>query len=205
MPRVRWGAVPDAPDFCPDAVWRALREPSPLTVQLLAAPVGVLGVSLLGLGWLALVPVQAIWVPGSVPGLTGSVLVLVLLHEGVHLVAHPGAGRSAQSTLGFWPRYCVPYTHYTGEVSRTRLLVMLLAPLVAVSVLPFGLAAITPALAPWAAASLTNVLLCSADLLNVGLLLTQVPADGRVRNRGARTYWRRPASSPTSAQTAAPP
>jgi hypothetical protein len=46
----------------------------------------------------------------------------------VHALVHPMAGRSPHSILGFWSSLGF-YAHYDGEMSRNRLVAILLMPL----------------------------------------------------------------------------
>ena len=55
-------------------------------------------------------------------------IVCIVAHE-LHLLFHPGGGRSAQSMVLIWPRRFQFGVYYAGFMKRSRWLVMRLAPL----------------------------------------------------------------------------
>jgi hypothetical protein len=201
------GPIPEDPAFEPaPPVWRALCEPHPAWLQLIALPFCALGIFATLRCWIALAPAAlrfeihagasgGRWVglsAGPAMFFAGFTL-LVLVHEGIHLLAHPDIGRSPHSILGAWPRMLLFYAQYLGEMSRTRFIAILLMPFL---VLSPGLALLAAALR-WpspilAGFSLFNALSAGGDLFAVSLLLWQVPARAIVRNRGWKTYWRGP-------------
>jgi hypothetical protein len=98
---------------------------------------------------------------------------LTAFHELLHIAAHPAAGRSSQSIVGFWPSRVLFYAHYDGELTRNRFVAILLS-------------------SGWIAfISTFNAFLACVDVLGAGMVLFQIPATAVVRNQGWRTYWRR--------------
>ena len=184
------GAVPDAPDFSPDAAWRPLREPSPWVMQLFAIPLGIVACIVVALLWRFLTPFRD--VSFNSPGILVIFLVAIIpIHELLHAAAHPRGGVSASSILGCWPSRGLFYAHYLGELSRERFIAILLMPFLVISFAPWLVCAIlsrSPALLVFI--SMVNALFACGDIFAVGLLLFQVPSGATVRNKGWRTFWK---------------
>jgi hypothetical protein len=189
--RFHFGAVPCSPDFVPDALWKPLREPSPWMVNLIALPIGIVAAGVVAVLWLAITPLQDVIPTMSLPGFLVSFAGMVVVHELIHAAVHPRSGRSPHSIVGFWPSRGMFYAHYDGELTRTRFVAILLAPLVVISFVPLLVAAVAQVTSGWVAfISAFNTFLACADILGAGLVLFQIPATAIVRNQGWRTYWR---------------
>jgi hypothetical protein len=140
--------------------------------------------------WFTVTPLRDITSAISLPTFVLSLAGLVVVHELLHVLAHPMAGRSPHSILGFWPRVCF-YANYDGELSRNRLVAILLMTLLPITVLPLLVSAVTQDSSAWVAfVSAFNAFCACADMLEAGLVLFQIPATGIVRYRSLRTYWR---------------
>src|SRR5512134_2919791 len=123
--RFHLGAIPSSPDFVPDAPWRALRQPpSPWTENLLALPIGVVAAVTVAASWFLVTPLRDITPAMSLPAFLLLFAGLVVIHEFIHALAHPMAGLSPHSILGFDPSPAGGgfYGHYSGEMTRNRLL-----------------------------------------------------------------------------------
>jgi hypothetical protein len=108
--------------------------------------------------------------------------VYFLAHEFVHALAAPSFGFTDKSVIGVWPAGGVAYSHYEGEMSRGRWILMLLTPFLTLSVLPFAAAAVAGWHSPYLAAlSLVNVVGSYVDLYYAGRLFLKVPAGAFVR------------------------
>ncbi len=202
--RFHLGAIPETPDFSPAAPWRALREPTPWVMQLLALPLGIAACVAVGAGWVFLTPVHE--VPWDSPGLLlGAFLITIPIHELIHAIVHPGSGGSADSILGFWPSRLLFYAHYVGELTRARFITILLMPLLIISFVPLVVCAVMGHSSGLLAfSSVLNALCACGDIFGFGLLLFQIPCNAMVRNQGWRTYWRLPetlAAQPPCAHT----
>src|SRR5688572_23663561 len=148
--RLHLGAIPSSPDFEPAAPWKALREPSPWLAQLYAFPIGF-GVGLLIVVlWVVATPLEVEASPVSTSALLGSFFGIVVVHELIHAAVHPMAGRSRQSILGLWPSRLLFYAHYDGEMTRNRMIAVLLMPLLLISVVPLVIAGVTQLACGWA-------------------------------------------------------
>ena len=116
---------------------------------------------------------------------------LTVIHELLHAVVHPMKGLSPRTVLGFWPSTLMFYAHYDGEVSRNRLIAILLTPLIIISIVPLVVAAVVQVTSGWAAfLSCFNAVLACVDMLGVAMLLFQVPRTAVVRNQGWKSYWK---------------
>ena len=69
------------------------------------------------------------------------------------------------------------YAHYDGEMSRNRLVAILLMPLLIISIVPLLVSAVTQVSSGWVAfVSAFNAFCACADMLQAGLVLFQIPA-----------------------------
>lgn len=188
--RFHLGPIPSSPDFVPDAAWRSLRAPPPWLGGLLALPIGVVAAVVVVMLWLLVMPLRDIASAVSLPVLLFSFAGIVVVHELIHALVHPMAGRSPHSILGFWPSVGF-YANYDGEMSRNRLVTIMLMPLLIISIVPLLVSAVTQVASGWVAfVSAFNAFLSCADMLDAGLVLFQIPANRIVRFHGWRIYWR---------------
>jgi hypothetical protein len=191
--RLHLGPIPAAPDFTPDETWRSLKEPSPWLMQLIATPIGIVASIILLLLWTTLTPLR-ITIPRHEAGLLiilPCFASLIIIHELIHAAVHPMKGCSPQSILGFWASRLLFYAHYDGELSRNRLLAILVAPLLAISLTPLIASCILQRGSGWIAfSSILNALMACGDILGASLVLFQLPRHAIVRNQGWKTYWK---------------
>ena len=191
--RFHLGAIPCSPDFVPDASWKPLRQPSPWMGLLAAYPIGVVAAGIVAVLWLAITPfqLQDVISTMSLHGFLVSFVGMVVVHELIHLVVHPMSGRSPHSIVGAGGPTTGVYAHYAGEMTRNRFVAILLMPLVIVSFVPLFVAAVGQISSGWMAfISAVNAFGACADILDAGLVLSQIPATATVRCRGLRIYWR---------------
>lgn len=191
--RFHLGAIPSSPDFAPDASWQPLRQPSPWLALLAAYPIGIVAAGLVAMLWLAFTPFRLHDVTSgmSLRGFLVSFAGMVVVHELIHLVVHPMSGRSTHSIVGAGGPTTGVYAHYAGEMSRNRLVAILLMPLVIISFVPLLVAAVAQVSSGWVAfISVFNAFGACADMLDAGLVLFQIPATATVRCRGLGIYWR---------------
>lgn len=188
--RFHIGPIPESPDFIPDETWKALREPSPWIFQLLALPIGIGSGLLILFLWWYLTPLSAGNGDMSLSIFLLNFAGIVIVHELIHALIHPGNGRHHASILGLWPTKILFYAHYDGKLSRDRFIAILLMPLLVISVLPLLILAITQTASGWLAfISSFNALLACGDILAAGMIWAQIPANATVRNQGWKTYW----------------
>jgi hypothetical protein len=125
----------------------------------------------------------------SLPAFLLSFAGMVVVHELIHLLVHPMAGRSPHSIVGSGPTSC--YAHYDGELSRNRLVAILLMPVPIISIVPLLVSAVTQVSSGWAAfVSVLNAFGACADMLEAGLVLFQIPPTAIVRYKSWRIFWK---------------
>lgn len=204
--RFHVGRVPPSADFDPDADgWTRLREPSDSTFLTLATLVGIGAAVALNV-WISTVrsaspdhevitirpgdlTVTSVAI-GALAAVAGLAAILIL-HELLHLAAHPGNGRSAYSVLGVLPRCLVLYAFYGGEISRGRFLLMVTLPFVVLSLAPavaFTLSGHAPL---WLGlAAVVNALFSGGDLVAALMVVTQLPRGSVLRHNSWDAYWK---------------
>jgi hypothetical protein len=184
-----------------DEGWRPIDAPSPRKGQLLAAALGIaLMTTLVGL---LIVDSVVRPTPAYARELTTSALAALLafvfllfipLHELLHLIWHPRRGLSDRSRVVIWPSRLRVGVYFEGVLSRSRWLAMRTSAFLLLSVLPaiFLLSPLRLSLELEAAISMLmvlNALGSGGDALAVLLVLSQVPAAGRIRFQGGRAGW----------------
>ena len=189
--RLHFGAIPSSPDFVPAAPWRSLRQPpSPWMENLLALPIGVVAAVTVAALWFLVTPLRDITPAMSLPAFLLLFAGLVVVHELIHALVHPMSGLSPHSILGFWASLGF-YAHYDGEMSRDRLVAILLMPLLIISIVPLLVLAVTQVATGWVAfISAFNAFCSSVDIMLAGSVLLHVPATAIVRLKSWRIYWR---------------
>lgn len=193
------GPIPEDTSFDPQADgWVMLHEPPPTRLMLLAVPLGMVLAAGLALLWSTIVtvrpPADSFSMTITLPGLLAAIaalLAFLLLHELLHALPQVLSGSSEPVVIGFWPRYMAPYVAYLGPLSREAQLVSGVMPLLVLTLLPFAVALVAPAMVPWMAGlSILNVLGSAADLVGLVLIVRQVPPRAILRNQGHVTWWR---------------
>ena len=171
--------------------WRPLREPSIQTYTILSTVVAAVVVGC------AIAVVKA--VTGNYPSLTPTswwdvlgVVAMLVIHEFLHLLAHPQLGGSRLSILGIWPKAGVAYAQYLGEMTVRRFLLILVAPVFVLSFVPivaslFGVLKVDEWPIRYA---LWNLLFSAGDLFGIGLLLRDSQISQTVKNLGWQTWVR---------------
>lgn len=197
--RFIWGPIPSSKYFDPEAArWSLLKSP-PVERAVLQAGFGM--APCLVMAGLALqraaddLQVTTFLIILLLPA------VLVLVHELAHLVGYLVDPRSPHLLTGIWPAHGIWYVVYDAPLPRGRVLLMLAAPFVALSV-PLGLAATCIGGSyGWGLAylALMHAALCVGDFASFLRVARQVPHGGFVHNNGWCTYW-----SPTRPPQIAP-
>jgi hypothetical protein len=197
--RLHYGAIPE--EFDLSAEWRLLSEPGPKVAALIATWfVGLPSLALFAFAWSALgySPLKLFNGFGLFwPFFIGSAIfvVLVVIREGVHLLAHPRSGASGYSVVGVMRNPLIFYAQYLGPLSRNRFLFILLLPFIVLSIIPL-LMALSTELPPGFAYFLAffsslNALSSCADLYGAWLLGSQLKSNVEIRNNGWKSYWKK--------------
>lgn len=192
--KFKFNGIPENPLFEPEQQgWTAMKEPSPWVLQAFGLPVGIIAAGCIGALWWAFVDIDFKAVQ-DLPLPLAFILICVLMiviHEIVHMLAHPGAGMSSDTIMGFWPAKMLFFAHWDAELTRKRFLTILVMPFVVLSVLPLLVGIALGSAHPYVAAfTLMNALAACCDLLGVALVLAGVPRNAKVRNKGWKTYYR---------------
>jgi len=190
--RFHLGAIPSSPDFVPAAPWRSLRQPSSIWLEhLLALPIGIVATVTVAALWFLVTPLRDITPATSLPVFLLWFAGFGVAHELSHALVHPKAGLSPHSILGFWPSRMSFYANYDREMSRNRLVAILLMPLLTISIVPLLVSAVIQVASGWVAFfSAFNFLCGCGDMLLAGLVLSQIPATAIVRFKSWRIFWR---------------
>ena len=205
--RIHFGNVPEIADVQPEAEGlHNIRGPKASVGYLLAGLTGflllimpIMGLCLI-LSFFALSSTETtsrLHPPAPWGAVLLALLVYVPLHELLHLVWHPRLGLSNQSVLVIWPTKLRFGVYYEGCMSRTRWLLMRIAPFVVLSLVPAGLSAIFQNV-PFNHTIKTffEVLLVvngvgsGGDVIAMILVLFQVPPSALLCFRGGRAYWK---------------
>lgn len=120
-----------------------------------------------------------------------ALIAMVPVHELIHALAY-GQGICSQHLLvGCWPSRGLCYALYDSPMPRNRVLGMLVAPFLALSILPL-------LCLPWLqgpawglvlAFSLLHASTCGGDVLVFFGIVSQVSRNASVHNNGWQTYW----------------
>ncbi len=182
--------------------WSLIRQPKPRRALSVAIAAGlglpVIPFLLMGLeSWLFPIPDTRPYVDIPVWIVPAVVLVSVMLHALLHLLFHPGGGRSPGSQVLVWPGKLQIGVYYEGFMPRSRWLAMRLAPLFGLTVLPAVLLlAAYPFLFDFfwqqflVMVILVNSLGAGADLVAARIVARQVPRGGEVGIWQGRACWR---------------
>jgi Putative zincin peptidase len=188
------GPPPDDVEL--DDSWRGIHEPSPIILQVYAAPIAVLfGVVFYSL-WHSLVPMRVFSPQSSLLqfGMLMSFPLLIAVHELLHAAVFPGGLFGDKSVIGVWVSKLMFYAHYCGPLSRDRFLLVFAMPFLVISVFPLTIAltgVMPPSIATVAAwFSIWNALFACGDAVGFFLILVQVPRNAVVQNKGWLSFWK---------------
>jgi hypothetical protein len=125
----------------------------------------------------------------DVPLIILAMIILVVVHELIHLLFIPNFIKSDNTYIGF--TYFGGYVYTKEALTKYRLCLMLIAPFVFLSII---LNAISGALGfyngPLSVFIILNSIGSGVDILSLTLVLLQVPKDAYLTMNGMRTYWK---------------
>lgn len=134
---------------------------------------------------------QHLW---SLPCFLVLLLALVPMHEFIHALAYGCGLRSPHLVAGLWLWRCLAYVLYDAPLPRQRVLIMLAAPFVMLSVLPLLVALLLSG--PWlwlvCFVAILHTACCTGDAITFHRLLSQAPSGALIHNQGWNTYWSLP-------------
>ena len=171
-----------------DVAWRQVHEIGAdvgLVLSLVAG--GVLCMTTFIL-WIVSVPFSPVRVDYAT--LLLATAMVLFFHEFAHAAMFTcGRSRGLRVECA-WQKYR-PHLRYHGAVSRSRYIAVLLAPLVAVSIVPIVASVVLSIHSgDLVLISLLNALVSGGDVIAAGLVLLQVPANAVVQRRGDCVIWK---------------
>ena len=111
------------------------------------------------------------------------------MHELIHLILIPNFVKSEKTYIGF--------TLFGGfviteeEISKSRYILITIAPFVIISIiLPLVLGSLGLLTVTLKFLIILNAMASSVDLLNLLLIIKQVPKNAILKNNGPNTYWK---------------
>ncbi|ASK64006.1 hypothetical protein CFK37_18515 [Virgibacillus phasianinus] len=117
------------------------------------------------------------------------IFLLIIVHELFHLAFIPNFIRSQKTFIGL--TLFGGYVLTEEEVSKSRYILVTMAPFVIISILlPIILSLLGALTTTFKFLILINSMASSVDILNLILLLTQVPKKAVLLNNGTKTYWK---------------
>jgi len=120
-----------------------------------------------------------------------SLLLMLPVHELLHVVVFRGWWKDQRIMMGIWPSKGM-WVCYDCPQPRNRLLVMSLTPLFALSLIPLGVLTLLP-VGPWTLflnfISLLHVAACTGDIQTFSRVIRQVQKNAVIHNKGWQTYW----------------
>lgn len=190
-PKLRLGTVPECSEFEAVEPWIKAKEPKAWVVAwIISGPLSiVLGLLFYILTRLLLKPD---WSSFSFDSFIIAFVALLIVHELVHALFNPDKGISSRTIFGFWPSKMMFYAHYEGERTRENFLLCLVAPFLALSVLPLMIGAIFDIDYLWLSVIIIlNAFISSVDIYGVFSVFCTIPSGSLVRNKGWYTYWKK--------------
>ncbi len=129
--------------------------------------------------------------PWALAGFATALLAMVPVHEFIHALAYRCGLRSPNLMIGIWLRRGLAYVLCDEPLPRRRVLLMLAAPFLTLSVLPlFALPFLSAAWLPLVEfLCLLHAGICVGDFATFGRLWTQAPHNALIHNQGWNTYW----------------
>lgn len=190
-----FGLPPEQPDLNFEAEgWKRLKEPSAaVSCWLIGSPLAVL----LGLLFYEM---ATRWAGFSMNQLFGQLglctflaimVMLIIVHELLHALAHPGCGWSPHTSFGFSPKAGAFWAHYAGPVSRERMLLLMVTPFLVLSLITLLIACLIPPVGMIAGfVAILNATFSAVDLFSCIIIMVSIPAGATVQNNGWPSYWK---------------
>ncbi len=190
------GPIPENEAFQPEmAGWNKIKELDPKWLGWIAFPFGLpVASALLWISNLQFSGIRDLSFPHFLIILLGT-YALSPIHEYLHALFMPKSQSDDGVVLGYWKEKKIFFAHYEGEMARNRLLLIMVAPLLCISVIPVVVLTVLEInLSLFTGILLFHAILCGADLYGFSSVLLRIPNKALIRNKGWRTYWRPRAS-----------
>lgn len=129
----------------------------------------------------------------------GSLALVLMVHEAVHLLFYPGSVASDRKILGILPKTGLAYAWCGLPMRRNRYLLVGIAPFLFLSVIPLVLFSSYPSqVGPLLPMVLFNMLGAGGDAMVLYYVLRQIPSQAWLQLSGGTTYWGTYASESSS-------
>jgi len=116
--------------------------------------------------------------------------VIIFIHEFLHLIFVPDFLTSEKTFLGI--TYFGGFAYSEEVLSKSRFILILLAPFVVISIILPGILGVLNLLNPLVKFMiLASAMGSGVDMLSLVLILIQVPAGAYLTCNGMRTYWKK--------------
>ena len=117
------------------------------------------------------------------------ITLIIVLHEFFHLLFIPNFIRSDKTYVGLI--WLGGFVVTEEEIMKSRYIIITIAPLVIISIIaPLLLGAFGLLTTPVKLFVLLNALASSVDMLNLIIIIKQVPGNSVLRQNGTKTYWK---------------
>lgn len=114
---------------------------------------------------------------------------LLVVHEFIHLIFVPNFAKSKKTYVGI--ALFGAFVATEEEMSKTRFLIITIAPFVIISILlPLLLGGLGMLTTTFKCLIILNAMASSVDMLTFFLVLSQVPTKATIVSNGSKTYWK---------------
>lgn len=118
-----------------------------------------------------------------------ALIILLLLHEALHLISIPGFWKSETTSFGITPVGGFIYSE--ESIPKWRHICITLAPFLVISIIiPMLLVFFNLLTQFFIVLIILNSMASSVDILNLVLVATQVPKGSQITSNGPKTYWK---------------
>ena len=180
-----------------DSGWKILKEPGSLVgAIILSIPFMIINlfIAIVVLGTISTISFEEFgFTPDSFSitinlGMIIALIAVIIIHELLHLVFIPNFTRSSKTFVGLTLHGGFVITE--EEIAKSRYILISIAPfLIGSIILPFSLGIFGLLTPPVKLLVLLNAMASSVDILNLLLVLKQVPQNAILINNGPKTYW----------------
>jgi hypothetical protein len=171
-----------------DLAWRQVHDIPADVGQVFSLLAGaVLCIATFAL-WIVAVPFHPVHIDYAT--LIVAAAMVLFVHELSHAAVFTCGRDRGLRVECVWQKYR-PHLRYRGAVSRSRYIAVLLAPLMAITLMPIvASVALSLHSGDLVVVSVLNALVSGGDVLAAALVLLQVPANGIVQRRGDCVIWK---------------
>lgn len=191
MPRFRLGPPPTDDTISEEEdSWRLVREPSTLTLGILAICVALIIAACISLAVsLAIGPSHMASV--SWPLVILFILLIIPIHELLHAVGFEDGLASNRIVFGFYPKLFACYAHYIGHIPRSRFILIAALPFLILTIIPLAMVAVFCLdYVHLTEAIISNGLASAGDILTIVFIFRETPPQSILTNSGMKTYWK---------------